>query len=81
MKQQELIDILQTISYHLKQNYNALKERDEFNQIANDSYYLSPEQKDLEYQMDRASADIKAVERVGSLIATCTENSFLELTR
>ena len=81
MKQQELIDILQTISCHLKQNYNALKERDEFNQIANDSYYLSPEQKDLEYQMDRASADIKAVERVGSLIATCTENSFLELTR
>ena len=81
MKQQELIDILQTISYHLKQNYNALEERDEFNQIANDSYYLSPEQKDLEYQMDRASADIKAVERVGSLITTCTENSFLELTR
>lgn len=77
MKQQQLIEALQALLCCLKRDYDNLKERDEFNQIANDSYYLSPEQKNLEYQLDRISADIKTVERTGYLVASCPKNLFL----
>lgn len=77
MKKKLTTDDINALIEGLKQEYDRLQKQDKFNQMANDSYYLSREQKELDVHMNRVRIQINALRKLKTFMETNDENSFL----